>query len=188
MFILSFDYVLKEGSMDSLDRLNHTSPARQEPSEAPTLFLHSIIPSVFSHFHQCDPLPASALIAYYLSARWKRGWENFKQIGHGGWEGINGEVCRRKYGEGRGWERKVLFAPVALAHQHTLSRPNPVSQKWNEVGENNLCDTVLQLFGSLRPGAERRFIYRIPFRKTALTKPSDTNRERESVRVWVHML
>uniref|UniRef100_A0A9J7YBJ6 Potassium channel, voltage gated eag related subfamily H, member 7 n=1 Tax=Cyprinus carpio carpio TaxID=630221 RepID=A0A9J7YBJ6_CYPCA len=30
MFILSFDYVLKEGSMDSLDRLNHTSPARQE--------------------------------------------------------------------------------------------------------------------------------------------------------------
>uniref|UniRef100_A0A671KQK3 Potassium channel, voltage gated eag related subfamily H, member 7 n=1 Tax=Sinocyclocheilus anshuiensis TaxID=1608454 RepID=A0A671KQK3_9TELE len=30
LFILSFDYVLKEGSMDSLDRLNHTSPARQE--------------------------------------------------------------------------------------------------------------------------------------------------------------
>uniref|UniRef100_A0A8C2JIL9 Potassium channel, voltage gated eag related subfamily H, member 7 n=1 Tax=Cyprinus carpio TaxID=7962 RepID=A0A8C2JIL9_CYPCA len=30
MFILSFDYVLKEGSMDSLDRLNHTSPTRQE--------------------------------------------------------------------------------------------------------------------------------------------------------------
>ncbi|XP_043097846.1 potassium voltage-gated channel subfamily H member 7 isoform X2 [Puntigrus tetrazona] len=30
MFILSFDYVLKEGSVDSLDRLNHTSPARQE--------------------------------------------------------------------------------------------------------------------------------------------------------------
>ncbi|XP_051567840.1 potassium voltage-gated channel subfamily H member 7-like isoform X2 [Myxocyprinus asiaticus] len=30
MFILSFDYLLKEGSMDSLDRLNHTSPARQE--------------------------------------------------------------------------------------------------------------------------------------------------------------
>ncbi|XP_077055592.1 voltage-gated inwardly rectifying potassium channel KCNH7 isoform X9 [Siphateles boraxobius] len=30
MFILSFDYVLKEGSMDSLDRLNHSSPSRQE--------------------------------------------------------------------------------------------------------------------------------------------------------------
>ncbi|XP_026069995.1 potassium voltage-gated channel subfamily H member 7-like isoform X1 [Carassius auratus] len=30
MFILSFDYVLKEGSMDSLDRLNHTSPTRNE--------------------------------------------------------------------------------------------------------------------------------------------------------------
>ncbi|XP_067315237.1 potassium voltage-gated channel subfamily H member 7 isoform X7 [Pseudorasbora parva] len=30
MFILSFDYVLKGGSMDSLDRLNHTSPSRQE--------------------------------------------------------------------------------------------------------------------------------------------------------------
>uniref|UniRef100_A0A671T7V5 Potassium channel, voltage gated eag related subfamily H, member 7 n=1 Tax=Sinocyclocheilus anshuiensis TaxID=1608454 RepID=A0A671T7V5_9TELE len=37
MFILSFDYVLKEGSMDSLDRLNHTSPTRQEQSEAPSL-------------------------------------------------------------------------------------------------------------------------------------------------------
>ncbi|XP_051563369.1 potassium voltage-gated channel subfamily H member 7-like isoform X2 [Myxocyprinus asiaticus] len=30
MFILSFDYLVKEGSMDSLDRLNHTSPARLE--------------------------------------------------------------------------------------------------------------------------------------------------------------
>ncbi|KAA0713433.1 Potassium voltage-gated channel subfamily H member 7 [Triplophysa tibetana] len=30
MFILSFDYVLNDGSMDSLDRLNHTSPTRQE--------------------------------------------------------------------------------------------------------------------------------------------------------------
>lgn len=33
MFILSFDYVLKEGSMDSLDRLNHTSPSKQEQSK-----------------------------------------------------------------------------------------------------------------------------------------------------------
>ncbi|XP_065096334.1 voltage-gated inwardly rectifying potassium channel KCNH7 isoform X4 [Paramisgurnus dabryanus] len=30
MFILSFDYVLNDGSMDSLDRLNHTSPSKPE--------------------------------------------------------------------------------------------------------------------------------------------------------------
>ncbi|XP_056606638.1 potassium voltage-gated channel subfamily H member 7 [Triplophysa dalaica] len=30
MFILCFEYVLNDGSMDSLDRLNHTSPTRQE--------------------------------------------------------------------------------------------------------------------------------------------------------------
>ncbi|XP_066544044.1 potassium channel, voltage gated eag related subfamily H, member 7b [Amia ocellicauda] len=30
MFILNFDYVLEEGSSDSLERLNHTSPAKSE--------------------------------------------------------------------------------------------------------------------------------------------------------------
>lgn len=50
MFILSFDYVLKEGSMDSLDRLNHTSPTRQEQSEAPSIFFFSFNNSLFFHF------------------------------------------------------------------------------------------------------------------------------------------
>lgn len=40
MFILSFDYVLNDGSMDSLDRLNHTSPTRQEQSEIHPSYLY----------------------------------------------------------------------------------------------------------------------------------------------------
>lgn len=34
MFILSFDYILDDGSMDSLERINHTSPSRPQHSEA----------------------------------------------------------------------------------------------------------------------------------------------------------
>lgn len=32
MFILNFDYILEEDSSDSLEGLNHTSPAKAEPS------------------------------------------------------------------------------------------------------------------------------------------------------------
>ncbi|XP_059427512.1 potassium voltage-gated channel subfamily H member 7-like isoform X2 [Carassius carassius] len=46
MFILSFDYVLKEGSMDSLDQLNHTSPARQEQKKG--RFFHFRLPAPLS--------------------------------------------------------------------------------------------------------------------------------------------
>ncbi|XP_051986049.1 potassium voltage-gated channel subfamily H member 7-like [Xyrauchen texanus] len=48
MFILSFDYMLKEGSMDSLDRLNHTSPARLEQKKG-------------RFFRFCLPAPLSML-------------------------------------------------------------------------------------------------------------------------------
>uniref|UniRef100_A0A671KLQ8 Potassium channel, voltage gated eag related subfamily H, member 7 n=1 Tax=Sinocyclocheilus anshuiensis TaxID=1608454 RepID=A0A671KLQ8_9TELE len=59
LFILSFDYVLKEGSMDSLDRLNHTSPARQEQSEAlPLLF--SFFQGPWERVEPQEPLPTAS--------------------------------------------------------------------------------------------------------------------------------
>lgn len=33
MFILNFDYILDEGSSDSLERLNHTSPSKADQCE-----------------------------------------------------------------------------------------------------------------------------------------------------------
>lgn len=33
MFILNFDYILEEGSTDSLERLNHTSPSKADQCE-----------------------------------------------------------------------------------------------------------------------------------------------------------
>ncbi|TRY93721.1 hypothetical protein DNTS_017630 [Danionella cerebrum] len=45
MFILSFDYVLNEGSSDSLERLNNTSPARQESRFSSPHMPHSILSS-----------------------------------------------------------------------------------------------------------------------------------------------
>lgn len=33
MFILNFDYILDEGSSDSLERLNHTSPSKADQRE-----------------------------------------------------------------------------------------------------------------------------------------------------------
>lgn len=42
MFILNFDYILDEGSSDSLERLNHTSPSKAEQREFLTLIsLHT---------------------------------------------------------------------------------------------------------------------------------------------------
>uniref|UniRef100_A0A8B9LNM1 Potassium channel, voltage gated eag related subfamily H, member 7 n=1 Tax=Astyanax mexicanus TaxID=7994 RepID=A0A8B9LNM1_ASTMX len=41
MFILSFDYVLEEGSMESLEHLNHTSPSKPQNSE--TLLFSSLL-------------------------------------------------------------------------------------------------------------------------------------------------
>lgn len=35
MFILNFDYILDEGSSDSLERLNHTSPSKADQCEYP---------------------------------------------------------------------------------------------------------------------------------------------------------
>lgn len=39
MFILNFDYVLNEGSSDSLERLNQTSPSKADQCEWEELFL-----------------------------------------------------------------------------------------------------------------------------------------------------
>lgn len=33
MFILNFDYILEEGSSDSLERLNHSSPSKADQRE-----------------------------------------------------------------------------------------------------------------------------------------------------------
>lgn len=35
LFILNFDYVLEEGSSDSTEKLNHSSPERTDSSEYP---------------------------------------------------------------------------------------------------------------------------------------------------------
>lgn len=39
MFILNFDYILNEGSSDSLERLNQTSPSKADQCEWEELFL-----------------------------------------------------------------------------------------------------------------------------------------------------
>lgn len=34
MFILNFDYILEEGSSDSLEKLNHASPSKADQRES----------------------------------------------------------------------------------------------------------------------------------------------------------
>ncbi|XP_048056703.1 potassium voltage-gated channel subfamily H member 7 isoform X8 [Megalobrama amblycephala] len=106
MFILSFDYVLKEGSMDSLDRLNHTSPSKQE-------------------------------------------------------QRMDGEVCRKKYGEGRGREKEKgrffrfrLPAPLSMlgVSKQSLPQEDPDEVTIHSADQNekhSSCSSSLSL--SLSP-------------------------------------
>lgn len=47
MFILNFDYILDEGSSDSLERLNHTSPSKADQCEYPLQKLKTKPPKTF---------------------------------------------------------------------------------------------------------------------------------------------
>lgn len=47
MFILNFDYILDDGSSDSLERLNQTSPSKADQCEYKEQFMSAV--SIITH-------------------------------------------------------------------------------------------------------------------------------------------
>lgn len=53
MFILNFDYILDEGSSDSLEKLNQTSPSKADQCEYKEQFMFALSPFVNYNTKHC---------------------------------------------------------------------------------------------------------------------------------------
>lgn len=84
MFILNFDYILDEGSSDSLERLNHTSPSKADQCEYPLGKLTTKPPKTFLQPQTTIRLKKGSLV----EDRWtrvvnKRAISHYKMISSG---------------------------------------------------------------------------------------------------------
>lgn len=137
MFILSFDYVLKEGSMDSLDRLNHTSPTRQEQSEAsPFLFSFCFYYSLSFSFPSMQSIPSicfNCLLPVCQMGERKRKFQT-----NGAWwlrrnrgRGVQEEIWRRQRKRENGFICSSCSGSPAHCQDQTQSARKEM--KWGKI-------------------------------------------------------